>query len=271
MNRNLIQFYIALFTWGIGESMFFIFQPIYLKQWGLSPVMIGTIIGISGFFMIFSQVPAGYLADRFGSSRLIQAIWVIGAVSTWLMAISKVLPLFIIGYMIYYTTACVVPPLNSYVSSMRGNISLERSITMTSVSFNTGAVIGPIIGGILGDLIGLRMIYYIAGTVFIFSNIFVFLIKPDKSHLHAAKKSTVFNPSASGIYHLPGIIPSPASDPQLFAGDKAPLVNIYRPIRLHWQPGQRGFIVCVWLLQRDQRIADRADVYDRLLLDFLKR
>jgi MFS family permease len=184
MNRSLLLIFGALFTWGLGEGMFLFFQPIYLNQWGASPIAIGTIIGISGLATILAQVPAGYYADRFGSRPIIIGIWATGMVSTWIMALANTLPVYVIGFVIYGATMCVIPPLNHYVTSMRGKFSLERSITLTSASFNVGAVIGPILGGIIGDHSGLRMVYYISASIFIISNIIIFQIKPELAHPH---------------------------------------------------------------------------------------
>ncbi len=55
-----------MFTWGIGEGMFLIFQPIYLEQLGADPLLIGAILGAAGITMAIAQAPAGHLADRIG-------------------------------------------------------------------------------------------------------------------------------------------------------------------------------------------------------------
>ena len=51
MSRDLILVSISLFTWGIGEGMFYMFQPLYLQQWGASPVLIGALLGGMGAAM----------------------------------------------------------------------------------------------------------------------------------------------------------------------------------------------------------------------------
>ena len=45
MNRSLRWLGAALFLWGLGESMFLLFQPIYLQQLGAGPIQIGVILG----------------------------------------------------------------------------------------------------------------------------------------------------------------------------------------------------------------------------------
>ncbi len=64
MSRDLILLGFSLMTWGIGEGMFFIFQPLYLQQLGASPVTIGVIFGAAGIAMTVAHIPAGHLADR---------------------------------------------------------------------------------------------------------------------------------------------------------------------------------------------------------------
>jgi hypothetical protein len=56
LNPSLIFIALALFVWGMGESMFVYFQSIYLAQLGANPVAIGSILGAMGFMMIISHI-----------------------------------------------------------------------------------------------------------------------------------------------------------------------------------------------------------------------
>ena len=124
MSRDLILVAVALFTWGIGEGMFFIFQPIYLQQWGASPVLIGVVVGAMGAAMAIAQIPAGYLADRLGGRGLMRVAWVIGLAATLMMGFASSLAIFITGMLVYGLTAYVTAPLNSYIASARGKWSI---------------------------------------------------------------------------------------------------------------------------------------------------
>src|SRR6202142_2347629 len=107
MNRSLLFLGAALFTWGIGEAMFLLFQPIYLQQLGADPIQIGAILGGFGAIMTIAHIPAGYLSDRIGPRPLLLAAWVIGIVATLLMALAKNLTLFILGMGVYGFTSFV--------------------------------------------------------------------------------------------------------------------------------------------------------------------
>lgn len=182
MRRNLILVALSLMTWGLGEGMFFFFTPLYLQEQGANPVAIGSILGITGIAMIVAHLPAGYLSDRIGRRPLMIAAWVIGMVSTWIMALARTLPIFILGNALYGMTSFVIAPLNSYITAGRGKYSVGRAITLISASFNIGYTIGALVGGWVGQHAGLRTNYLVAACIFIFSSLTILFIQPQPIH-----------------------------------------------------------------------------------------
>jgi MFS family permease len=184
MNRSLLWLGAALFTWGIGESMFLLFQPIYLQQLGADPIQIGVILGVWGAVMTFVHIPAGYLSDRIGRRPMLIASWAIGIFATLLMALAPSLPVFVAGVFAYGFTAFVVSPLDSYTTAARGNWSVARAITFVSMTFNAGAVLGPVTGGWIGDHYGLRTVYFIAAGLFVISTVLIRFISAQPRDHH---------------------------------------------------------------------------------------
>lgn len=176
MQKNLILVAIAVATWGLGESAFIYFQPLYLEQLGASPVGIGAILGLVGIAMTIAHIPAGYLADRIGRRQLMRLAWLIASGATWLMVFSRSLTTFTISMVIYGSTAFVMAPLNSYVTAARGRWSVGGAITLISASFNTGAILGPLLGGYIGNHFGIRQIYFFSAIIFMLSTIVMFSI-----------------------------------------------------------------------------------------------
>ena len=178
MNRNLFFVASALFLWGFGEGMFFNFVPIYLDlQFLLSKYEIGLILGVFGFFMAITHIPAGRLADRIGRRPLLVGAWLLGLGSTLIMGFAQALPLFLVGLFAYGLTAFVSSPLASYVTAARGKWPVGTVLSLTTATFGMGMVLGPVTGGWIGDHYSMRMSFYVAAVVFVFSNLFMVLIE----------------------------------------------------------------------------------------------
>jgi MFS transporter, DHA1 family, multidrug resistance protein len=178
LNRNLFLVAAALLLWGLGEGMFFNFVPIYLdKQFLLSKYEIGLILGAFGFSMAITHIPAGRLADRIGRKPLLIIAWMLGLVSTLVMGFALALPIYLIGLFGYGLTAFVSSPLSSYVTAARGKWPVGTVLSLTTATFGMGMVLGPVTGGWIGDHYGMRMSFYVAAAVFVFSNMFMYFIE----------------------------------------------------------------------------------------------
>jgi MFS transporter, DHA1 family, multidrug resistance protein len=184
LNRNLLFVAVALLTWGFGEGLFFNFQPIYLKSLGSDEQQIGLILGAFGAAMAITHIPAGRLADRIGRRPLLLAAWVMGLVSTIVMASARGLPVFVLGMLGYGLTAFVSSPLSSYVTAARGKWSVTTALSLTTATFNTGMVLGPVTGGWIGDHFGLRTVYFVAAGFFVVSTICILFIQKQPIDRH---------------------------------------------------------------------------------------
>ncbi len=173
LNRNLLFIALSLFTWGIGEGMFFNFAPIYMEELGSAPQQIGVILGAFGAAMAITHIPAGRLADRFGRRPLLLTAWALGLVATVIMALARDLEWFVIGMLIYGLTAFVSSPLSSYMTAARGNWTVAQALTLTTATFSFGMTFGPALGGWIGDQFGLRTVYMVAAEIFAVSNMII--------------------------------------------------------------------------------------------------
>lgn len=169
MTRDLRQVAAALLCWGIGESLFFYIQPLYLQQLGADPVQIGLILGMAAAVLAVTHIPAGALADRIGTRRLMVAGWMTGVLAAGLMFAARSLPVFVIGLLTYSFTGFVLAPMNRYVSAVRGPWSMARALSTVSAMFNMGGILGAPLGGFIGDRWGLRSIYAVSILMFIVS------------------------------------------------------------------------------------------------------
>lgn len=174
--RDLNLLSVSLFVWGLGESLFIIFQPLYLQQLGADPFSIGAILSASLLVMSVVQVPVGLIADRFGRRNLLYTSWTFGFIAALMMGLARNLTFFLAGLLLYSLTGAVIGVMNGYIANARGDWSVGRAITFASAFFNAGAFIGPFLGGMLAERFGLRAIYLIAAGIFFISMLIVFFI-----------------------------------------------------------------------------------------------
>lgn len=178
MNRNLPFIALSLLLWGFGEGMFFNFVPIYLdKQFQLTEYQIGLVLGAFGLSMAITHIPAGRLADRLGRRPLLFLSWVMGLLAALIMGLALSLPVYLIGLFSYGLTAFVSSPLSSYMTAARGNWPVSTVLSLTTATFGLGMVLGPVTGGWIGDHYGMRMSFFVAAAVFVFSTIVLFFIE----------------------------------------------------------------------------------------------
>jgi MFS family permease len=176
--------------------MFFYLQPVYLESFGSSKLVIGTLLGASGFFMAVVHTPAGYLSDRIGPRPVMWMSWMLGIIACTLMATASSLEAFVIGMFLYSATAFGMAPMNSYIARMRGGWSLVRTLTFCSAMYNVGAILGPILGGWVAESLGLQSTYKVAAFIFILSTLLIFTIKKlaaEPKHDHESHSSIFRN------------------------------------------------------------------------------
>ena len=177
MTRDLKIVSASMLTWGIGEGMFFIFQPLYIQQLGADPILIGVILGVNGLVMSLSQIPAGYLADKIGRRPMMWFSWVCGLIAAWVMWLAPSLGFFIVGLLLYGITSSVMAPLNTYIQGARGKWSVGKAVSFVSATYNVGGILGPILGGLVAESINLRAVYFAAGVLFGVSTLIILFVK----------------------------------------------------------------------------------------------
>jgi len=175
--RDLYLIAISILFWGLGEGLFFIFQPLYMQELGASSIMIGTILGINSVGMGFLSIPIGYISDRYGKRLMLWLSWFLGVIATIVMGFANNLTIFVVGFFIYGLTAAVIAPMNSYAAAARGNWSVGKAVSFISAAYNVGAVVGPMVGGALAERFDLSMLYKIAAGIFMISTIIVLFIR----------------------------------------------------------------------------------------------
>lgn len=155
-------------------------------------MIIGSVLGLNGLAMALVQTPAGYLADRLGNRSVMMIAWGTGTFATVIMAFAQSLLGFSIGLIIYGISA-MSAATSSYITNVRGKMSVGRALTMVSAMYHLGAFIGPIFGGKIGEQLGLQIIYRFSIFFFLVSSVILLFTRRDKN-FHSGQAENHHNP-----------------------------------------------------------------------------
>ena len=190
--HNLIVVAVTIFLWGLGEGLFIFFLPLTLQRWDASTVLIGGILSMIGVVMTLVQVPSGYLSDRLGTRPLILVGMGLGIASALVMAFAKGMVLFAGGLLAYGMTSLINPPLNSYVTRLRGQWTVQRAMTFIAAAGTAGGILGPMIGGRIADTLGLDVVFRFSSGLFVASAlVFLLMIRSSDQTIEPVEESII--------------------------------------------------------------------------------
>lgn len=172
--------------WGIGEGMFLYYHTLYLGQLGASPVFIGALFSVVAVCQMVVQVPAGYLADRFGRRALLRAGWLMAVSSTLIFALAGSLPVFALGLVVNGLMAIGWASQYNYIANIPARFSPGRAVTLVLAFAFGGSALGAFLGGQISALAGIRAAYQAAVVFALLSAGFIFRL-PDQPLAPAAQ------------------------------------------------------------------------------------
>ncbi|MBF0517952.1 MAG: MFS transporter [Nitrospirae bacterium] len=159
--------------------------PLYTAYLGVGSAGIGVIASISPLAGILCSIPAGVLADRYGSRRMlvVAAVIFITAPLLYLLACS-VFYLSIVRFYHGLATAIFIPVSMSVISKLNADRKGQRLGTFSSATL-LGRFIAPIIGGAVIGLwasaprSGFNTVYVMCAAVGLIATIFILRLPDD--------------------------------------------------------------------------------------------
>jgi DHA1 family multidrug resistance protein-like MFS transporter len=172
-------FFIFACALSTGQSVVGTMLPIFLKnQMELSPSSIGIFFTGSSVLSLLSQVPGGWLADRYGRKRVILAFLlpIPFIFSAWAMVndwvVMLVLYSLFAGCLSMMGNASLALLSDSFPSKLKG---AAFSVRMTG--FRMGFIVGPLLGGYLYSSLSPNSPFIAAAMLFFIGIPLVYLIK----------------------------------------------------------------------------------------------
>jgi MFS family permease len=124
--------------------------PLFARELGAGPSLIGLVMGASTLTGIFVKLPAGTLSDFLGRRRLLlSGAFVFAVMPFTYLAVSTVALLLLLRFLHGSATAIFGPVASASLSDVAPPASRGAWLSMYSTAQGTGQAVGPVIAGYL--------------------------------------------------------------------------------------------------------------------------
>jgi MFS family permease len=140
--------------------------PLFARELGASPSLIGFVMGASTLTGVFLKLPAGALSDQFGRRRLLLAgALVFAAVPFSYLAVTTVTLLVILRFLHGSATAVFGPVASASLSDVAPAGRRGAWLSTYSTAQGAGQAVGPILAGYLISAGRFDLAFAIAGLI----------------------------------------------------------------------------------------------------------
>ncbi len=137
--------------------------PVYIASFNVSYALIGFVMSAFGLTRVFVEIPGGVLADRLGRRSLVLLGIGLAAVSHVLGGLaSSYVELVFARMIVGVGSAFSMTAGLMYVGEQAPPAQRQRNVARYQSMFSMGGILGPTLGGILSDLLGIRLLFFVA-------------------------------------------------------------------------------------------------------------
>ncbi len=151
-------------------------------EYGVTRTEIGLAVGMFGIARLFSSLPAGVLAQRYGTRFTLILGTAVNLVGAAMVAVSFNFPWLIAWRFIGGLGASVYTlGVSVYLRDAATPESRARFLSLHEMSILVGQSVGPISGGYVGEFFGLRMPLILQAAFILAALLVLFLLVPETS------------------------------------------------------------------------------------------
>ncbi len=170
LGRNNRLVMLALFVWGLGEGLWYYnFRQIYLVELGATEAQVGLALAIEAIVRAAVPIPAGYIANRIGTHRVMVASWFVGMVGPLVGALARTWIAFVPGLAVYALSAFATPSISAYTIQNTPDRSPgvnDRILSTVFAVYPAGLIVSPTLGGLIADRYSIRSLMWISAVLF---------------------------------------------------------------------------------------------------------
>lgn len=166
----------------MGHGIISPILPLFAKTFGVGAALAGLAVSIFGAARLVTNLPAGFLSDRFGRRLLLVGGPIVVTVSSILSGLAPTFWLLIVFRFIagvgsaMYMTGAMVLLADITTPGNRG-----RVMSIYQGSILLGVSLGPAVGGGVAELMGVRAPFYVVGALAGLATLWSFLRMPAAS------------------------------------------------------------------------------------------
>ena len=135
-------------TFHTYELVIPLFVVVWLDEFGLTPAVIGVVVGASYALTGVGALPAGLLADAYSAKRLVLICIAGMAAGFALLATARGLAMITIGLLVWGAASSVYHPAGLTLIS-RGAEARGTAFAYHGIAGNVGVAMGPLLGAVL--------------------------------------------------------------------------------------------------------------------------
>ena len=176
--RAYFELTLVGFTLVLGMSLPSAFLPIFASQLNPNEILVGLVSSSWFISRLFTELPSGVLADRFGWFRLLVCGLAVSALGTLLCSVADTIYVLILGWALwglgvgFFFMCSSTMIFNLFESSVRG----QALGTFQALEF-IGSLIGAPIGSFMAETSGCKAVFVVASVLMVASFLVAFFSK----------------------------------------------------------------------------------------------
>ena len=202
-HRGVAFLCLTIFVTSVGMGMISPVLPLFADhEYGVTRTEIGLAVGMFGIARLFSSLPAGVLAQRYGTRFTLILGTAVNLVGAAMVAVSFNFPWLMAWRFIGGLGASVYTlGVSVYLRDAATPESRARFLSLHEMSILVGQSVGPISGGYVGEFFGLRMPLILQAAFILAALLVLFLLVPETSPRTggAAPPAARRTPSGAGV------------------------------------------------------------------------
>lgn len=187
LNRDLKLIFLSNLFGSFGDGAYAYLLPYYMKEsLKTSSVEVGILYAIAILVAAFTLLIAGMLADRYDRKKIMVLGWMMWVPAPIIFSMAENWLQMLPG-MILWGFWLGGPATTAYITTSADKSKLTTSFTMTSAAWSFGYVFSPALGGYLSGIVGMRVVFYSAFTLYAIAALSLLFITSQRAKGYAQR------------------------------------------------------------------------------------